>query len=258
MLLVYIIGNVSYILWNSFFTKCRWSIIASQLPGRTDNDIKNYWNTKLKKKMMAIHHSAESYKPQQVALSSTLQNSTPPSSLLFTDSSSNNNFTASGSFSYSSTTTSSLLSGNSSTSVPANPIFQAQESFNIGPTQKCQFKNSNISNFVLGGEATSCSSSDGSCNNNQVSHVIEQELGDHASFVEQIGAVNYLYNGEKLMLSNSGSADGWTEKQNGLWGENPLDYGLEEIKQLISTNSTTCNNNFLFDDKKTEENVMYY
>ena len=31
----------------------RWSVIASHLPGRTDNDVKNYWNTKLKKKLLA-------------------------------------------------------------------------------------------------------------------------------------------------------------------------------------------------------------
>lgn len=33
----------------------RWSVIASQLPGRTDNDVKNYWNTKLKKKLAKFH-----------------------------------------------------------------------------------------------------------------------------------------------------------------------------------------------------------
>ncbi|CAD6210780.1 unnamed protein product [Miscanthus lutarioriparius] len=29
----------------------RWSLIANQLPGRTNNDVKNYWNTKLSKKL---------------------------------------------------------------------------------------------------------------------------------------------------------------------------------------------------------------
>ncbi|WCJ42613.1 myb domain protein 68 [Euphorbia peplus] len=48
----------------------RWSIIASQLQGRTDNDVKNYWNTKLKKKFLAgnivnitNNNSASNYDP---------------------------------------------------------------------------------------------------------------------------------------------------------------------------------------------------
>ncbi|KAL3833196.1 hypothetical protein ACJIZ3_007932 [Penstemon smallii] len=41
----------------------RWSLIAKRLPGRTDNDVKNYWNTKLKKKLMKMGIDPVTHKP---------------------------------------------------------------------------------------------------------------------------------------------------------------------------------------------------
>lgn len=41
----------------------RWSLIAKQLPGRTDNDVKNYWNTKLKKKLVNMGIDPLTHKP---------------------------------------------------------------------------------------------------------------------------------------------------------------------------------------------------
>ncbi|KAL0912770.1 hypothetical protein M5K25_016172 [Dendrobium thyrsiflorum] len=41
----------------------KWSTIAAQLPGRTDNEIKNYWNTHLKKRLLRMGINPDTYTP---------------------------------------------------------------------------------------------------------------------------------------------------------------------------------------------------
>uniref|UniRef100_A0A6N2MND7 Uncharacterized protein n=1 Tax=Salix viminalis TaxID=40686 RepID=A0A6N2MND7_SALVM len=48
----------------------KWSAIASHLPGRTDNEIKNFWNTHLKKKLIQMGFDPMTHRPRTDIFSS--------------------------------------------------------------------------------------------------------------------------------------------------------------------------------------------
>ncbi|WOK92876.1 Myb-related protein Zm38-like [Canna indica] len=44
----------------------RWSLIAGKLPGRTDNEIKNYWNTHIRKKLLSWGVDPATHRPIKI------------------------------------------------------------------------------------------------------------------------------------------------------------------------------------------------
>ncbi|GMI87404.1 hypothetical protein HRI_002409700 [Hibiscus trionum] len=50
----------------------RWSAIAAHLPNRTDNEIKNYWNTRIKKRLNRMGIDPTTHKPKSNPLIGTL------------------------------------------------------------------------------------------------------------------------------------------------------------------------------------------
>ncbi|CAH1412053.1 unnamed protein product [Lactuca virosa] len=45
----------------------RWAAIAAQIPGRTDNEIKNLWNTHLRKRLLSIGIDPQTHEPTAVS-----------------------------------------------------------------------------------------------------------------------------------------------------------------------------------------------
>lgn len=44
----------------------RWSLIAGRLPGRTDNEVKNYWNSHLRKKLISMGVDPNNHRLNQI------------------------------------------------------------------------------------------------------------------------------------------------------------------------------------------------
>ncbi|KAK1289169.1 Transcription repressor MYB5 [Acorus calamus] len=63
----------------------RWSSIVAQLPGRTDNEVKNFWNTHLKKRLLKMGLDPHTHSPPDpLSTPPTTSTTTTPSSFLAT------------------------------------------------------------------------------------------------------------------------------------------------------------------------------
>ncbi|MQL71185.1 hypothetical protein Taro_003514 [Colocasia esculenta] len=57
----------------------KWSLIAGRLPGRTDNEIKNYWNTHIKRKLLSRGVDPQTHRPLGAATAPTAGHPSPTS-----------------------------------------------------------------------------------------------------------------------------------------------------------------------------------
>jgi myb proto-oncogene protein len=221
--------NIIYSLFASIGS--RWSVIAAHLQGRTDNDIKNYWNTKLKKKLIATmapppHH--------HLAIATSSSSASPSSSSHYN-------------------MINSLLPYNPSTNQLLTP-HQGIMMTMMGQQQQL-FYQEDMGNLVNSPNRNNLIMSHQEDNQEQSTNKGIMLLSDVRSGSSTTSTVT------RVKMEHRDHDDHHhhhEEDERSMTSVVMEDYGMEEIKQLISSSCTSSNNSLWFDENKTEDKFMLY
>ncbi|KAL1209904.1 Transcription factor RAX2 [Cardamine amara subsp. amara] len=207
----------------------RWSVIAAHLHGRTDNDIKNYWNTKLKKKLIATMAPPPPHHLQAFASSPSSPSSSSQYNMI-----------------------NSLLPYDPS--ISTNQLLTPHQGMMMtmmGQQQQLLYQE-DMGSLVNSPNSNKVIMSHQEDIHKQSTNKGIMLLSDARSGSSTTSTVT------RVKLEHNDHHHHHEEDERSMSSVVIEDYGMEEIKQLINSSCTSSSNSLWFDENKPEDKFMSY